>query len=295
MAELARNVADFFVMQDAATHNQFIFHVVDILDMQDADDDHTEIEEINDVYNIAQRLNYTISGNRHFTDTLNLRDYPQSPGLIQQLYQNYTLSQSVTKSNYAFVHTLGLGDSITYARAKGVVDRSLVYTGTVVSRFIKNFHYIDPLTFTNHPVAFISDPNYIAGPVYPIVRHSFVIFSSVDGLYAPVSLRPPDFNNKDSPAQRRIQRETRNGDLIIYRDPTWSNSEVLELAFSFIGKKETRQMENFVAATLGRLVTYRDHEGNTWTGIFNSPSLEVTTPGRFNDSFKVTFEVLNDL
>lgn len=287
-----QSIRQTLVTADTATHNQLIMVIVDTLDLADSDDDHYNLQHTNHVFGIAQQLTYSFSGSKSLSHTLVLGQ-SLTPGVIQQIYQGLLLTQSIAHDYHDVKQTLGFTETISSSKAIAAWNYDLVFTGSVHGKLIKNYHLTDTLGLVGTASVFKYDWRYVAGPVYPIVKHSFVTFTSNDGK-GTVSLRPPDFGNKDTTASRRIQRETRNGDLIIYRDPTWSRDEQFELTFSYIDEKTALKLQKLVQDTLGLLITYVDHEGNSWTGVFNSPDLAITTPGRFNDSFTIKFEVIDE-
>lgn len=291
MAVYYQRWTDYLDLEDTGSTNTIIINITDTLSMDDDSNDHYDTQSVYLVLSIAQALSYTLSGHKSITDTLAF-NWSFTPGLIQQLYHNLTYTQS-TSHDHSASTTLGFSQTVIGGRNYAVTDSSLVYTGTIKTQFVKDFPASDTLAFSNNVAFYKNTWQYIAGPVYPITKQAFVTFTSQSGLGS-ITLKAPDFGNKENISLRRIQRETRGGDLIIYRDPNWTKDEYFELTFSYIGYKLATEFQQFLNVTLGTLLTYLDFEGNSWTGIFNSPNLTINTPGRFNQSFTIKFEVIDD-
>lgn len=105
-----------------------------------------------------------------------------------------------------------------------------------------------------------------------------------------VTLRNPDFNNQQNIEISRINRKTTGGDLIIFRNPVWPTTEVLDYKFSFLSQIDVNNLLEFIYQTLGQIVTLVDYEGVIWTGIIITPAAEITQPGRDNHAAHFQFQ-----
>lgn len=109
-----------------------------------------------------------------------------------------------------------------------------------------------------------------------------------------LDLPTPEFGNKITYTQYRVQGTTRGGDLIIYYDrgvnttvmatpwSRWPTTEVLEFDFSYLDDDNSALLLAFLLATLGRKITLVDYLGLTWQGFILNPELEILQAGRFN-------------
>jgi hypothetical protein len=106
-----------------------------------------------------------------------------------------------------------------------------------------------------------------------------------------VQLRNPDFGDTDAIELRRIQRRSRGGDLILYRDPNWPKTETLTYEFSFLKRQDLMSLANFIQETLGQDITLTDYNGRTYTAIIITPSEELVQSGIDNFTTRLSFQV----
>jgi hypothetical protein len=93
-------------------------------------------------------------------------------------------------------------------------------------------------------------------------------------------LSVPAFGDTDSNEQTRINRETRNGDLIIFHDPQWPVIEKLTYKLPYLSQIQCKQYLSFIHTSLGQNVTLIDHNNIGWVGIIVNPDAAVTQTGR---------------
>ena len=106
-----------------------------------------------------------------------------------------------------------------------------------------------------------------------------------------IQLRSPEFGNTDALEIRRINRKTRGGDILVFRDPQWPKTRTFQLKFQFLKEDDLSRLLNFMHVTLGQIVTFVDHEGRSWNGIIITPTDEVSVPGRNNFAAQFSFQV----
>lgn len=102
--------------------------------------------------------------------------------------------------------------------------------------------------------------------------------------------RRPRLGNKDDISFQRVNRKTRGGDLILFRDEQWPKTEVLDLTFDFDTDVEGHRLLQFIRATTGTNVYYRDHENRLWYGVIQNPDTELVAQGRFTFAVQILFE-----
>ena len=67
-----------------------------------------------------------------------------------------------------------------------------------------------------------------------------------------VTLRAPDFGNKDRLGFNRVLRETRGGTLVVFADPQWPKTQTLALNFSGLSRTRPSLSLPFSATILAR-------------------------------------------
>ncbi len=130
---------------------------------------------------------------------------------------------------------------------------------------------------------------------YPMERHSDVLFyypSGSPGLASlSVTLRSPNFGDRDRNQYSRINRESRGGSLTVYRDPKWPSQRTLVMDFSGICDTDVTGIIDFLDATLGVKVGFRDWQGRLWSGIIVTPDAAVVRNGLNRNDIALELEV----
>lgn len=103
-------------------------------------------------------------------------------------------------------------------------------------------------------------------------------------------LPSPDFENVEKLDFDRINRKTRGGDLIVFRDPTWSATTTLVYRFSYMTQTKVDSLLRFMRQTLGLTIALTDFEGFIWSGVILTPAGEVAQPGRQNFTAQFEFQ-----
>lgn len=106
-----------------------------------------------------------------------------------------------------------------------------------------------------------------------------------------VQLRNPDFGDTDSIELRRIQRRSRGGDLILFRDGNWPKTETFTYEFSYLKRQDLMNLIVFIQETLGQDITLTDYNGQVYTAIIITPSEDLVQSGRQNFTTRLSFQV----
>ena len=101
-------------------------------------------------------------------------------------------------------------------------------------------------------------------------------------------LTNPNFGNTESLHFSRINRESRGGTLLIFRDPTWPERQALNITVDFLKEAQKASLLQFFQDSLGTEIGLLDNENRQWKGIVVNPDAEVTQVGK--DNYSVTFE-----
>jgi hypothetical protein len=136
-------------------------------------------------------------------------------------------------------------------------------------------------------------PLEVEGP-RPGVTVSFqLVYPATGPITDSVTLRAPNFGNKDRLGFNRVLRETRGGTLIVFADPIWPKVQTLVLNFSGLRSDQAQQLLTFLDAHLGEEVGVYDWEHRYWTGVITTPGEPVVQDSR--DSFSASFEFEGEL
>jgi hypothetical protein len=174
------------------------------------------------------------------------------------------------------VSSLGLHQSATYY---------LVSAGV-----LQRYH---PFVGAGEVGALTTPPLSLEGP-RPGVTASFQLVYPASGPTTDsVTLRAPNFGNKDRLGFNRVLRETRGGTLIVFADPIWPKIQTLVLNFSGLTSDQTQQLLAFLDAHLGEEVGVYDWEHRYWTGVITTPTEPVVQDG--HDRFSASFEFEGEL
>lgn len=105
-----------------------------------------------------------------------------------------------------------------------------------------------------------------------------------------VTLRSPEFGNRDRLQFNRISRETRGGTLIVFADPMWPKVETMVLTFSGLSSTQVQDYLMFVRDHLGLEVGFVDWEGFYWKGVIMDPTEPTAQDDKTGHTISVAFE-----
>lgn len=106
-----------------------------------------------------------------------------------------------------------------------------------------------------------------------------------------VTLRNPELGNIDRTDANIINRESRHGNALGYRDPTWPVFRTKFFSVQCLTKTVIDEFKAFLVLTAGLQIKLTDHEGSVFTGFIVTGSNEIITI-KDNCSYDVTFEFL---
>lgn len=110
-------------------------------------------------------------------------------------------------------------------------------------------------------------------------------YNGIDFLF-----RSPDFGNINEISFERVNRRSRGGDVIIFRDTDWPKTEVLNLNFTLTKEADARTILYLIKETTGKIIQYTDHENRVWEGVIQNPDAELIQTGRSTWSINILFE-----
>ncbi len=206
------------------------------------------------------------------------------------------------------INQLGLRDSASAAYVPGPntysVSASDTLTLTDSAGYQSNLVGIasDTLTISEAILATSAAPDLCeydstqAGPYPGVSAYTGfrLMYPSTGSPTDTVVLRNPNFGNRHRIAPNRINRTTRGGDIVIYKDDVWPTIETLLFQFSNLTKAEADSVHTFMNNHLGERIRLVDHEDRLWVGIITEPGDPVVQDRR-GCSFTVSFEFQGEL
>ena len=109
----------------------------------------------------------------------------------------------------------------------------------------------------------------------PIAAAGDLTLTSLDGAYS-IVLRNPETDNSRRTAFDRVLRETRGGDLIVFRDTGWNVVQTLLFTITAIKTTTLSNLQTFFLNTLGKEISLTDWLGEEWTGVVTRPDETFT-------------------
>lgn len=103
---------------------------------------------------------------------------------------------------------------------------------------------------------------------------TFPFFSPTTTLTLP----NPEFGDIHNIDMTQINRQTRNNDLIVYRDPIWPRLEKLNLRWAYLTGQQGNDLLGFYFASFGKVVGFKDWFDRQWQGLIINPSSDFTQP-----------------
>lgn len=98
---------------------------------------------------------------------------------------------------------------------------------------------------------------------------------SEDGLYS-VVLKNPEVDNSRRTAFDRVLRETRGGNLVVFRDDNWNTVQTLLFTIVAMKRSTLDSLQTFFLNTLGEEIILVDWLGEEWSGVVTRPNETIT-------------------
>ena len=179
------------------------------------------------------------------------------------------LIQSNVDYNCSIRHTLNLNSSFTYYSVNGSI-------------LIQYHPFVG--SGTEHP------PLTLVGPMAGIVARFQLVWPATGTVTDYVTLRAPEFGNKDTLTFNRINRETRGGTLIIFANPMWPKTQTLALTFTGLRQIEVQDLLSFLGDHLGLEIGLIDWETRYWKGVITTTTNPVTEDSFDNYTVNLEFQ-----
>lgn len=111
----------------------------------------------------------------------------------------------------------------------------------------------------------------------PITRRDTVVLQyPINDPSIVITLKAPNLNNKMLTKISRIQRMSRGGELICFRDPLWTEKTVLNWAFEGLNSTQAQGCLELCSESCGDLIQIVDYESRTLQGILMNPNNPIS-------------------
>lgn len=120
-------------------------------------------------------------------------------------------------------------------------------------------------------------------------RQAITLYSPADNPTTTLVLDSPDIGDTRTYEMQRINRRSRNNDLIVYRDPTWVKGTTLTYRFNHLNAQQRDNLLNFLEFTTGQFILLRDYEGNLWKGFIMNPNTVIAQIGTYKHQCELQF------
>lgn len=106
-------------------------------------------------------------------------------------------------------------------------------------------------------------------------------------------LRNPNFGNTEAFEFSRINRESRGGTLLIFRDSKWPKQEILNVTIDALKEQQKQDLIDFANQSLGKEIGLLDNENRQWKGVIINPDIDITHLGQ--DNYSVSFQFVGEV
>lgn len=214
----------------------------------------------------------------------------RQPGATDYLLIGEQVVATLIRNTVDVSHDVTVGQTTTPDRLKpGTVAISV--SQTITARADRHKACTDTLAITEYVQAFINHKDWVDPAIqayYDSLTKPATISLTCGGLT--IHLRKPKFDDKDTFAQSRINRNTRGGDLQVFNDAMWPTTQILKYEFEFLDPTVAAALKSFLAFSLSKLITLVDHHGRSWQGYIITPEAEIVQNKKTTFSARFEFQ-----
>jgi len=260
--ELEKAVSNSIGFQQQVQHNVIVINV------------ETNIN-FGQVLNKTQTLNIAVETNVNFSQNM-------GPTTEESLSSNIAFTAEASRGDHLISDIL-FEQSVVAEASKGV-SNDILFDQEVAVQLDINPVTSSGILFGQAVVAYIDtpcnrheyDPQGAGMPAIVIgVASDITLVCSGDSI----TLRNPDFSNRESVDVDRAINVSRGGTPKLVRDPQWPKQTTHTIGISVMTRAKALELLDFLKNCLGLLVTYTDHEARVWEGIIINPDSAVTDNG----------------
>lgn len=123
---------------------------------------------------------------------------------------------------------------------------------------------------------------------FTVASGAKLAFKSIAGNEDIVFLRNPELDDRDRLGYTRVNRESRGGELQVYRDPVWPQVNTVQGTIIGLKKTDVDDLLQFFEDHLGEEISMNDWHGRYWRGIILNPGEAMVEDTR--NRWTVAFE-----
>jgi hypothetical protein len=219
---------------------------------------------------LDQAVNYNP---KHFSITQSLGLTQTTSKVPQQSLQDFlALSQQARIVLYEIVtDVLALTQTVGYTRGLNSILNLVDTVAYTINRVIE----VDDFLELTQGVSVYKEnnPNFVANapPVTPAFSNVTLTSTTTS-----IELTVPEFNDEDNIEHHRISRQTRSGELIVFKDSLWPVIETLTYEFKGLSQAQGKALLAFLNDTLGQTITMVDFRGEVWNVRITNPDANLT-------------------
>jgi len=135
---------------------------------------------------------------------------------------------------------------------------------------------------------------YIPDPLIGINTNTTLSYPYTSPTHT-VTLRNPEFGNKQIQDSSSVSRLTRGGEQVTFRDVTWPIFQYLELEFKALTKAQRDDFMELVEAAAGDEIKLVDWENRIWRGHIASEPNEIIQTKDDDCSYEIRFKFEGEL
>lgn len=301
------SVSDLFTFSQVVRSNVALFSPSNQLDFSQSVAFQIPLSfDINQTFNLGQSV--TIRQAIVNISVGNILSYGQSAAKSKELFavSNVVVDQSVKLTfDRTVVQPFNIWQSFSYDLTRLLINEYPFGQSIVINRE-STYVLSQPFTFNQSVLVFTSDLECVYAPVrnpdslVSAVPPTFTYVNNVR-FYWPYSapteevlFRTPKAGNTENLQQVRFFDESRGGEVLNFQRPDAPEQQRLVLNFEELTQSQVNDMLDFIDASLGQEIGYRDYESRTWKGIITNPEAEFTQVGP-NCRFTANIEFVGEL
>ena len=163
--------------------------------------------------------------------------------------------------------------SVSYSMEGTRSPISTIDVEHAVSYFVVSDDFCDYEIFVGSTTSTGLPTEPVQPTIVPVNRISFAF--PYDTPTTTLYFDRPEWGNIHEIFQRRLDRESRGGKRIIYRDSTWREHEIIKITFTTCTESEIVNLITFLTNSAGDRVKYTDYESREWEVIILNPDEQI--------------------
>lgn len=208
-----------------------------------------------------------VTHNRYASDTLVFRETSYPRVHVAYLTDTLTLSENFydEKLHRTDTDVLSFTETATF-QLINPVDDVLVFTESFSYTRTHNKSLTDTLVLSEG-FGCTTPSGWVAPAAFDVSFASTVLFQYGSRT---VTLRNYEFGNAEDLSFTRVSRRSRGGDFEV--GPSVLHTETFVVTFFIFTEALQQEFQQFIQDTVGRTITFKDHENVWWSGYIVEPN-----------------------